>query len=122
MTEVDLVVAALAAGATAGLTASASSAVQDLYGALREAVRKRFAAGGEASVLDDVESEGWRGRLGELVSAAGADRDEEILAMARALLQEIGATDSSGSTNVVDARGAQGVQVGDRNRQNNTFG
>ena len=42
MTEVELVAAALAAGASAGLTDTARGAVQDLYTGLREAVRRRL--------------------------------------------------------------------------------
>ncbi|MFI5749885.1 hypothetical protein ACIBBE_29045 [Streptomyces sp. NPDC051644] len=133
MTGVELVVAALAAGASAGLTDTASSAVRDTYTGLREAVRRRLFARGEdsaqvleacdAQVLEASEDEPgvWQARLGELLSASGADEDPEILAAARSLLRELGVSGRHDPTHVVDAREAQGVQVGDHNTQTNTF-
>ncbi|MET9437573.1 hypothetical protein [Streptomyces sp. NPDC006551] len=118
MTEVDIVVAALAAGASAGLMETASAAVRDAYGALREAVRRRLSARGE-EVLDaeQVEPGVWETRLREELIASGADRDQELLAAAenfRALVR------SEGKYHV-DTRGAKGVQIGDHSTQTNTF-
>ncbi|MFG3310015.1 hypothetical protein [Streptomyces wuyuanensis] len=119
MTEVDLVVAALAAGASAGLMDTASTAVRDAYDALREAVRRRLSARGE-EVLDaeQVEPGVWEAQLREELIASGADRDQELLAAAekfRALVR------SEGKYRV-DARGAKGVQIGgDHPTQFNTF-
>lgn len=116
MAGVDLVVAALAAGASAGLTDTASSAVRDTYDSLREAVRRRFFARGadgecgedSAQVLEASEEEPgvWQARLGELLSASGADQDPEILAAARSLLRELGVPGRQGPAPVVDAREA----------------
>jgi hypothetical protein len=121
----ELVVAALAAGASAGLTDTASSAVRDAYAGLRAAVRRRLAARTEddARILDasDVESEAWQAQLSDVLSASGADRDEEILAAARTLLQELETAGQRPRLNVVDAREAQGTQIGDHNTQTNTF-
>ncbi|MFC5034856.1 hypothetical protein ACQFX6_37815 [Streptomyces sp. DSM 41987] len=121
MSGVDLVMAALAAGASAGLTDTASSAVRDGYAGLREAVRRRLAAGGGdgARVLDarEVEPGVWEARLRERLAATGADQDAEILVAARLLLRDLGVA----GANVVDARDAKGVQIGDNNTQTNTF-
>ncbi|MET9428958.1 MULTISPECIES: hypothetical protein [unclassified Streptomyces] len=118
MTEVDLVVAALAAGASAGLVDTASTAVRDAYGALREAVRRRMSARGE-EVLDaeQVEPEVWEARLREELIASGADRDRELLAAA----QNLWALVRPEGKYHVDTRGAKGVQIGDHSTQNNTF-
>ncbi|NXY97751.1 hypothetical protein HYE82_25920 [Streptomyces sp. BR123] len=118
MTGVELVVAALAAGASAGLTDTASSAVRDAYGALREAVRHRLSARG-VEVLDDEEAEPdvREARLREELTASGVDRDRELLAAAENLWVLV----RPGSTYQVDARGAKGVQVGDHSTQTNTF-
>ncbi|NUK02571.1 hypothetical protein HRW23_29335 [Streptomyces lunaelactis] len=125
MTGVELVVAALAAGASAGLTDTASSAIRDTYAGLREAVRRRLAARGEGSArileASEVEPGVWQAQLSEVLSASGADRDEEILATARSLLRDLGVAGSYAGANVVDAREAKGVQVGDDNTQTNTF-
>ncbi|WP_405496506.1 hypothetical protein [Streptomyces sp. NBC_00096] len=125
MTGVELVVAALAAGTSAGLTDTASSVIRDAYCDLREAVRRRLAArgAGSAHVLEAAEAdpESWQGRLREELTASGADRDEEILAAALSLLRELGTAGPHAPAQVVDAREAKGVQIGDRNTQTNTF-
>jgi len=125
MTGVELVVAALAAGASAGLTDTASSAVRDTYSGLREAVRRRLSARGEDSArvlaASEAEPEVWQGRLHDELIESGADQDAEILAAALSLLRELGTADWQSSAQRVDARDAKGVQIGDHNTQTNTF-
>ncbi|MFE3520874.1 hypothetical protein ACFXOD_04635 [Streptomyces sp. NPDC059161] len=119
MSGVELVVAALTAGASAGLTDTASSAVRDAYDALRQAVRRRL--GADARILEAQESEPalWQAELTTVLAQADADRDQEVVAAAEALLRELGRHPSA--ANVVDARDAKGVQIGDGNTQTNTF-
>ncbi|MGW7596929.1 hypothetical protein [Streptomyces antimycoticus] len=125
----ELVLAALSAGAAAGLTDTASSAVREAYAGLRESVRLRLAARGEGGVLEagesgeagEVGSDAWRDRLRELLVAVGIDSDEEILAAARSLLRDIGLAEPRDGAGFVDARQAKGVQIGDHNMQTNTF-
>lgn len=125
MTGVELVLAALAAGASAGVTDMASSAIRDAYAGLRESVRRRLTRRGESAlrVLSASEAEPgvWEARLGEELTSAGVDRDEEVVAAARALLVQLGLLDQDGSGYSVDAREAKGVQVGHQNHQTNTF-
>ncbi|MFF7889075.1 hypothetical protein ACH40F_49955 [Streptomyces sp. NPDC020794] len=120
MTEVELVAAALAAGASAGLTDTARGAVHDLYTALREVVRRRLAGGSGycVRVLDahEADPDVWQSRLVEVLTGSGVEEDEEILAAARILL---GAERRVGGF-TVDARGANGVHFGGGAR-NNTF-
>jgi hypothetical protein len=119
---VELIVAALAAGATAGVTSTASSAVQDAYTGLksllvgwlggdREAV--------EALRADETQPGVWQASLGDDLSASGVAGDEEVLAAARRLLGLVD-PDLAGKYQV-DLREAKGVIVGDHNRQTNTF-
>ncbi|MEU0187697.1 hypothetical protein ABZ312_42160 [Streptomyces sp. NPDC006207] len=119
MTEAEMVVAALTAGASAGLSDTARGAVHDLYAGLREAVRSRLArSGGEdVRVLDapGPDPEAWRIRLIEALTDSGVEDDQRILAAARALLG--GQSRTGGIT--VDACGAKGVQIG--GTQHNTF-
>ncbi|MEU9987746.1 hypothetical protein AB0E10_13230 [Streptomyces sp. NPDC048045] len=125
MTGVELVLAALAAGASAGVTETAGSAIHDAYAGLRESVRRRLAERGESAVRILSASEAapgaWQARLGEELTAAGVDRDEEVVAAARALLAQLGLRRQEGSGYSVDAREAKGVQVGNQNHQTNTF-
>ncbi|MGX1676484.1 hypothetical protein [Streptomyces sp. NPDC055400] len=131
MNGVELVVAALSAGAAAGLTDTASSAVRDAYAGLRESVRLRLAArgdvgarvleAGENGAQDVVGSEVWREQLRELLVAADMASDEDIVAAARSLLRDLGLDEPQDGAGAVDARHAQGVQIGDHNTQTNTF-
>jgi hypothetical protein len=125
MAGVDLIVAALAAGASAGLTDAASSAIRDTYTSLREAVRQRLADDGDESrnVLEasEVEPGVWEGRLRAVLEETGADGDVQILSAARSLLSALEVTGRLTGTHVVDASQAKGVQVGDHNTQTNTF-
>ncbi|MFJ9820753.1 hypothetical protein ACIRU3_36900 [Streptomyces sp. NPDC101151] len=125
MSGVELVVAALSAGAAVGLTDTASSAIRDAYTGLRELVQRRLAARGEdsARLLEASEAAPgvWQARLSELLSVSGVDQDEEILAAARSLLQELSVAGLQGAVRHVDAREAKGLQVGDNNTQTNNF-
>ncbi|MEV0397454.1 hypothetical protein [Polymorphospora rubra] len=116
--NIELILAALAAGATAGATSVATTAVQDTYNALRAAIRERLPFR-EAELLDahEVESDAWRVDLAEALAEVGASSDQEILRTARELLVLTG----SGSSYQLDLREAKGVQVGDGNTQHNTF-
>lgn len=121
MTGVELIVAALAGGAAAGVTEVTGTAIQDGYASLREALRRALARRGEHAVraLDAESSDPgvWRVRLGQDLIDSGADRDERILAMARELLAQV----ESAGRYQVDLSQAKGVQLGDNNVQHNTF-
>ncbi|MFI7007541.1 hypothetical protein [Streptomyces sp. NPDC050145] len=90
MTEVELVVTALATGAAEGLT-GVSGGLRDLHAALREAVRDRLEpadAGYGGRVLDAYETDPdvWRTRLVRVLES-GLRMDEEVLEAARAVLR-----------------------------------
>ncbi|MFI5845591.1 hypothetical protein ACIA8K_38395 [Catenuloplanes sp. NPDC051500] len=122
MTGTEVIVAALAAGAVAGSTDVAKSAVSDAYAGLKSLLRGKL-AGREAAQqsLEAVETEPgrWQAMLGADLAETGADRDEQVLAAARELLNLAGVR--AGKYHV-DLRDAKGVQVGDVNVQHNTFG
>ncbi|MEV0695688.1 hypothetical protein [Streptomyces sp. NPDC050388] len=125
MTGVEVILTALAAGATAGITDTATDAVRQSYDSLRELVRRRLAGRGEeaAQVLDaeEVEPDVWQAQLGEHLIATGADRDEVVLRAAQALLTQLEQQVGPVSKYSIDAREAKGVQTGDHNTQTNTF-
>jgi hypothetical protein len=54
--------------------------------------------------------------------AVDAGRDEALLAAARRVMELLDATGAATGRYQVDARGAQGVQIGDHGTQTNTFG
>ena len=124
MDPISMIVGALAVGATSGLKDTATDAVRDAYEGLRDLVRRRFAGRrvGEMALAEHEKApQVWTVPLSVELAAVGADTDTQIIAAAQrvmALMDEDG--DQSGKYRV-DLRGAQGVQVGDRNAQNNTF-
>lgn len=89
MTGVELVVAALAAGATAGVTNTATSAIQDAYMGLKSLLG-RWLTGRKPAVealqAEETEPGVWQTRIGEDLAASGAAGDVEVLAAARRLL------------------------------------
>ncbi|MEU6076640.1 hypothetical protein [Micromonospora sp. NPDC047074] len=85
MTGVELIVAALAAAATAGIT----SGMQDAYGGLKALLARRLSGRDRAvQALEGRETEPgvWQARIGDDLHASGADADEPVLAAARAVL------------------------------------
>ncbi|MFD7282652.1 hypothetical protein ACFV80_37955 [Streptomyces sp. NPDC059862] len=125
VTGVEVIVAALAAGATAGFTDTVSDAVRQSYASLRELVRRRLEVHGDAAVqvldAEEVEPDVWQAQLGEHLIAAGAGRDEQILRAAQTLLAQVESHSGPASKYTVDAREAKGVQTGDHNTQTNNF-
>ena len=125
MTDVDLILAALTAGATAGISDTASSVIRDAYAGLREAIRHRLAQQGKGAVQaldgDKSKPEVWQPRLREELLRAGLDQDERIVAVARELLAHLRLSDEQSAGYVVNLRDAKGLQVGDHNTQTNTF-
>jgi hypothetical protein len=92
MTGLDLIMAALVAGAGAGVNDAAKTGVHDAYEALRALLRRRMA-----------------GRPGTDVETSGADRDEEILAAARRVLALTAPEQSGSSVRVGTNYGAAGA-------------
>ncbi|GAA4456109.1 hypothetical protein [Phytohabitans houttuyneae] len=86
---VELIVAALAAGASAGITGTASQAITDTYGLLKQLIKRRFAGREQArEALEGEETEPgvWQTRIGDDLRQSGAADDGQILAAARELL------------------------------------
>ena len=124
MTGIEVILAALAAGAAVGAMDTTKSAVMDAYVGLRDALRERLAGRQQAAeALDAVEAEPgtWRAELKPELERVAADRDTDVLTAAHQLLTLADPAGSSAGRYRVDAREAKGVQVGDHNVQHNTF-
>jgi hypothetical protein len=121
---VEVIVAALAAGAGAGTSDVAKAAVTDAYTGLRGALRRRLTGRPQAEQALDAEETDpnvWQAHLGADLAEVGADHDEQVLAAARRLLDLVDPSGSTGGKYQIDVREAKGVQVGDHNTQHNTF-
>jgi hypothetical protein len=124
MDPISLIVAALAVGAAAGVSDTASTAVKDAYTGLRELVRRRLAGRAAAEVaLAEHESapEIWRAPLVAELDSVGAGADEAMVAAAQRVMAIVDEAGTRSGKYAVDLRGAQGVQVGDGNFQANSF-
>src|SRR5689334_9314896 len=125
MDPITLIVTALAAGAAAGMTDTAASAVKDAYAGLKALVGKRLAdrPGAELVLARHAEAPPtWEGPLAAKLSAAGANTDPGLIQAAQALMRLADESGYRAGKYSIDVRGAQGVQIGDQNVQHNVFG
>jgi hypothetical protein len=125
MDPITLIVAALAAGAAAGLKNTASSAVADAYASLKALVSRRVANRPSAElalVKHETAPEIWQAPLTAELTEAGAGDEPELVTAAQTLMRLLDEAGTRAGKYTVDARGAQGVQIGDHNIQRNTFG
>jgi len=125
MDPITLIVTALAAGAALGVQDTASTMVKDAYAAVKALVTKRLGGGPAADLVLTKHAqapETWHAPLVAELTEAGAASDDDLIAAAKALLNALGdAAERATGKYAVDARGAQGLQIGDGNRQDNVF-
>jgi hypothetical protein len=122
---VTLVAAALAAGASAGMTDAASETIKSAYGYLRTLVMRAFAADQLArSALDGYEKdpEVWEKPLKAELAKVDVDRNEEILSAARSLLSHADPAGTAAGKYTVTVTGSQGVVIGDFSKVDMRFG
>jgi len=125
MDPVTLIVTALAAGAASALQEGASSAVKDAYTRVTALVKRRFASRPKAELVlaeHQAAPQTWDAPLAAELSAVGADGDADLVAAAQALITLVDEAGSRAGKYAVTVQDSQGVQVGDRNMQTNTFG
>jgi hypothetical protein len=98
--------------------------VKDAYAGLKVLAKKRLGGGPAADFVlarHEQAPETWRVPLMAELAETGADADHELIAAAQVLLDLIDEAGGQAGKYVVDTRGAQGVQIGDHNRQDNVF-
>lgn len=112
------IVAAIATGATAGITEIGKKAITGAYDALKTALEKKF--GPQSDLVEAVDkleqkpdSTGRKQTLQEEIAAAKADHDPEILAAAQALLDQIKAQ-PGGERHIQQVIGSSYVAQADR--------
>ncbi len=87
MTGMEIIAAALAAGATAGVTNTATTAVQDAYTGLKKLLRPWLRGDARTALeADETEPDVWQARVGDDLTASGAADDDEVRALAERLL------------------------------------
>jgi hypothetical protein len=128
MEPVTLILAALAAGASAGaldaLKDDAKEKVKAVYGKLHGLVKKRVSGRPHGELaLAEYESapRKWEGLLTAELTEAGAARDDDLVAAAKALMELIDQPGAKSGKYNVTIKNSKGVQVGDGNFQVNKF-
>jgi hypothetical protein len=94
MDPVTLIVAALVAGAAAGLKDTASSAIKDAYNGLKGLLRRKLACRPDGELVlarHEQEPQVWDKPLAQELTAAGAGDDPALIAAAQALMQLVDA-------------------------------
>ena len=90
MSTVEVITAALAAGAGAGVKDTASAAIKDAYTGLKALLKQRLGSHDgqvvQALDADDTEPGVWQARIGDALTESGAAEDEQIVEVARRLL------------------------------------
>src|SRR5688572_10034392 len=89
MDPVTLIVAALAAGASAGVTDAVSQGIKDAYVGLKSLVLRRVKdqPAGEVAVIEhEKDPDTWSAPLAKTLTTAGADQDPELLTAAERLM------------------------------------
>jgi len=124
MEPITLILGALAAGALAGVSEDATAAVKDAYAGLKRLVAARFGGKPSAEVAlaeHAADPDTWQAPLAKALAETGTDADPAVIEAARHLMELLDETGARAGKYNVDLRGAQGVQVGDRNLQHNVF-
>ena len=108
MDPVTLIVAALLAGAAAGLKDTASSAVTDAYNGLKGLVQRKLGGRPVAELAlarHEQDPQVWDKPLVQELTAAGAGDDPALVAAAQALMQLVDAAGSAAGKYQVSASG-----------------
>jgi hypothetical protein len=95
---VTLIVAALVAGAAAGVKDTASSAVKDAYNGLKGLVQRRMGGRPDGELVlarHEQDPQVWERPLVQELTAAGAGNDPALVAAAQALMQLVDAAGSA---------------------------
>jgi hypothetical protein len=101
---IEIIVAALATGAAAGLKPTVEQAVKDAYQGLRSLITQKYGHVDLAPLESKPESSGKHESVARDLTAAGAARDPDLLAQAKAVLDAIAA-------HAPDAARAAGVDL-----------
>jgi hypothetical protein len=123
---VSLIVGALAAGASKGVTETATTAVKDAYALLRRLVGRLFQGRPVAEAVLNEHAKDPDGPYQDTLKAelnrAGAGADPQLVAAARELLEAVDPDGARSGKYALDLRGAQVGSVGDHNTNTITFG
>jgi hypothetical protein len=125
MEPIALIISALVAGATAGLTETASQAVKDAYGGLKELTQKHLAGkpeGEMALAQFEKKPKVWEAPLKDALAETGAAQDEAIIEQAQKVLKLVQPQQVAQGKYNVQIGEAEGVVIGDNAKVDMKFG
>lgn len=125
MDPVSLILAALAAGATAAAQDTAEKTVKDAYTGLKALVKKRFEKKPHAEVaLTEYEEDAdtWEKPLQKSLIETGTDQDEAVIRQAEQVLKLVHPQQASQGKYNVQIGDGRGIVIGDHARITQTFG
>jgi len=124
MDPISLIIAALTAGAVAGVRDTAGAAIKDAYGGLKALIRRRFGGNQEASAelaLSERQPAAPTRELARHLRAVGAETDEELIMAAQAVLRLVDPAGVRSGKYDVHISGGKGIVVGDQTNVTMTF-
>lgn len=125
MEPVSVILAALAAGASAAAKDTISEATKDAYAGLKALVKKRLSDESKVEmVLAEYEGDPdtWEKSLKKSLVEAGVDKDEEVLQQAQQLLKLVRPQQvAQGKYNIQIGEG-KGIAIGDNAQVDQHFG
>jgi hypothetical protein len=125
MEPISLILAALAAGASAGISGTMSRAVEDAYASLKAKVVQALRGDHESlKVLEqhDARPQLFRDQMGQIVSSRGLHEDADLLRAAQSFLAGLDPAGAAKGRYSIDARDSQGLVAGDHNTVTQHFG
>lgn len=125
MDPLTLIIAALTAGAAAGLQSTVSQAVQEAYNGLKTLIQHKFADKPAAEVAlsqHEQEPDVWKAPLESELKKTGADKDDAIIQAAQKLMALAQPEQAAMGKYNVHISGGQGVVVGEHNTSTMNFG
>jgi hypothetical protein len=126
MDPISLVVAALVAGLTAGVTDTAKTAINDLYQAFKARLLPKVEGKEDAqSALVALEkkpdSEGRQLALKEELTNLQVEKDTELIRLAQTFLEQADQKGAQAGKYVITIQNAQGTVIGDNNTVRQSF-
>jgi len=127
MDPVTLVVSALLGGLTAGLTDTAKAATKDLYDALKARLMKKAETNEDAQdaiakIEKQPDSKARQELLKEELGKLSLDNDEELIKLAKSLLEVLKEIEGKPGKYTIDIQNSQGIVVGDNADVTQNFG
>ena len=95
MDPISIIVSALASGAAAGLKPTAEKIITDAYAGLKGMIQRKYSSVDVRPVENRPESESKRESLAEDLADAGATGDQELLDLAKALIDAVAKHDKA---------------------------